>query len=130
LTAAIQWLISDFAKHYDIKTAVDIDDINDFFSLEKQIIIYRIFQEFLTNISKHSQSDHITARIKKKDGHVYFMAEDNGRGFDLDEILEKRSNEKGLGLAAMQERVLMLGSSLDISTCQGKGTKLAFAIQT
>lgn len=130
LTAAIQWLIKDFAKHYDIEADVDIDDINDFFSLEKQIIIYRIFQEFLTNISRHSQSDRVRASIKKKRGQVRFMAEDNGRGFDLTEVQERRSHEKGIGLAAMQERVLMLGSTLDIFTRRGQGTRIAFVIQT
>jgi two-component system sensor histidine kinase UhpB len=120
LSAAIQWLISDFTKHNNIKTSMDIEDINDFFSLEKQIVIYRIFQEILTNIGKHSQAERLSTCIKRKEGLVSFVAEDNGKGFDMTEVLAKHSNEKGMGLAAMQERALMLGSPLDILTCKGK----------
>ncbi len=128
LSAAIQWLISDFTKHNNIKISMDIEDINNFFPLEKQIVIYRIFQEILTNIGKHSQADRVETCIKKKEGLVSFVAEDNGKGFDMAEALAKHSNEKGMGLAAMQERALMLGSSLHIWTCKGKGTKISFTI--
>ncbi len=128
LSAAIQWLIGDFTKYNNIKTSMDIEDISDFFSLEKQIVIYRIFQEILTNIGKHSQADHIATCIKRKEGLVSFVAEDNGKGFDISEVLAKHSNEKGMGLAAMQERALMLGSPLNILTCVGKGTKISFTI--
>jgi signal transduction histidine kinase len=128
LSAAIQWLISDFTKHNNIKISMDIEDINNFFPLEKQIVIYRIFQEILTNIGKHSQADRVETCIKKKEGLVSFVAEDNGKGFDMTEALAKHSNEKGMGLAAMQERALMLGSSLHILTGKGKGTKVSFTI--
>ena len=128
LSAAIQWLISDFTKHNNIKISMDIEDINNFFPLEKQIVIYRIFQEILTNIGKHSQADRVETCIKKKEGLVSFVAEDNGKGFDMAEALAKHSNEKGMGLAAMQERALMLGSSLHILTGKGKGTKISFTI--
>ena len=128
LSAAIQWLISDFTKHNNIKISMDIEDINNFFPLEKQIVIYRIFQEILTNIGKHSQADRVETCIKKKEGLVSFVAEDNGKGFDMTEALAKHSNEKGMGLAAMQERALMLGSSLHILTGKGKGTKISFTI--
>ncbi len=128
LSAAIQWLISDFTKHNNIKISMDIEDINNFFPLEKQIVIYRIFQEILTNIGKHSQADRVETCIKKKEGLVSFVAEDNGKGFDMAEALAKHSNEKGMGLAAMQERALMLGSSLHILTGKGKGTKVSFTI--
>ena len=48
LSAAIDWLLNDFARYYDIDTNVETVDINNCFSVEKQIVIYRIFQEALT----------------------------------------------------------------------------------
>jgi PAS domain S-box-containing protein len=128
LSAAIRWLISDFTKHNNIKIDMDIEGINDFFSLEKQIVIYRIFQEILTNIGKHSQADSIDTCIKSKEGRISFVVEDNGKGFDMTEVLAKHSNEKGMGLAAMQERALMLGAPLNILTGRGKGTRISFTI--
>jgi two-component system, NarL family, sensor histidine kinase UhpB len=54
--------------------------------------------------------------------------QDNGKGFDFNEISGKNSTEKGMGLTAMHERVLIVGSSLDIWTQPGQGTKISFAI--
>jgi len=53
---------------------------------------------------------------------------DNGEGFDLEQLSAMHATEKGMGLAAMQERVLMLGSSLYIETRPGEGTRINFEI--
>ena len=128
LSAAIEWLISDFAKHYNISTSYDTENIDDFFSHEHQIIIYRIFQEILSNIRKHAEANRVSVAIKKHNGTVSFLVRDNGKGFDLTEVSGKNSTEKGMGLTAMYERALIVGSALDIWTQRGKGTRISFTI--
>ena len=128
LFAAIEWLITDFAKHYNVSASYEPENIDDFFSTEHQIIIYRIFQEILTNIRKHAEASQVSVAIKKKNGGVLFTVQDNGKGFDFNEISGKNSTEKGMGLTAMHERVLIVGSSLDLWTQPGQGTKISFAI--
>ena len=128
LFAAIEWLITDFAKHYNVSASYEPENIDDFFSAEHQIIIYRIFQEILTNIRKHAEASQVSVAIKKKNGAVLFTVQDNGEGFDFNEISRKNSTEKGMGLTAMHERVLIVGSSLDIWTQPGQGTKISFAV--
>ena len=130
LSAGIEWLIRDFAKHYNFKTSFDTEDISDLFSLEHQIVIYRIFQEIFTNIGKHAQATHVSVAIQKQNRVVSFFVEDNGKGFDISEVSVKNPDEKGMGLAAMYERARMVGSSLDIWTQNGKGTKISFTIPT
>jgi len=128
LSAAIDWLLSDFSRYYDIETNVDAKDISDCFSLEKQIIIYRIFQEALTNIAKHAGAGKVEVLIKEDDGRILFSIRDNGRGFDYKAVLARESIEKGLGLPAMYERALMLGSSLEIESQDRKGTQIFFSV--
>jgi signal transduction histidine kinase len=128
LSAAIEWLISDFAKHYNISTSYDAENIDDFFSDEHQIIIYRIFQEILSNIRKHAEADQVSVAIRKQKGAVSFLVQDNGNGFDLKEVSGKNSTEKGMGLTAMYERALIVGSSLDIWTEKGKGVRISFTV--
>jgi len=128
LSAAIEWLVSDFAKHYHISPSFDTENIDDFFSPEHQIIIYRIFQEILMNIQKHADASRVSVSIKKKNGTIFFLVQDEGKGFDLTEISGKNSTERGMGLTAMYERALILGSSLDILTQPGKGTQISFTV--
>jgi PAS domain S-box-containing protein len=128
LLAAIRWLIDDCTKYYNIKTSLDIEDINNLFSREAQIIIYRIFQESLTNIGKHAQATCVSVVIKKRGGNVSFIVKDDGKGFDVEQVQGRDSTEKGLGLAAMDERARMLGGFFYIRSQDGKGTEITFTI--
>ena len=128
LSAALRWLTDDVCRHYNIEFSVEIQDVDDLFSKEAQIIIYRIFQEALTNIGRHAHATHVSVVVKKKDGNPYFMVKDNGNGFDVEDVRAKACTEKGLGLEAMDERVRMLGGSLEIWSEPGAGTRITFTV--
>jgi signal transduction histidine kinase len=130
LAAAIDRLSSDFSKHFHIAASLDIDDIDNLFSGETQIIIYRVVQEILANIGKHAKATQVSIVGKKQDNMVLFHVKDNGKGIDVKEISARSPAEKGMGLAAMHERARMVGSSLKIWTQQGKGTQISFMIPT
>lgn len=129
LSAALRRLIRDFAKHYEIKEhLVTMDEIDDVFAPGDKINLYRIFQESLTNIGKYAQATRLTISIKRHPDRVSFRVEDNGRGFNLAQVLGGDIDGRGLGLAAMEERVRMLGGVLDIRSREGKGTKICFEV--
>lgn len=128
LAAGLERLISDFSKHFNVEVSHDIKDIDNLFSGETHIIIYRIFQEALANIGKHAQATHVSIVVKKQDTMVLFLVKDDGKGFDVKEISARSPAEKGMGLAAMHERARMVGSSLTIWTQKGKGTQITFMI--
>jgi len=128
LTAAVELLLDDFAKYCDFNIFREIESMEEFFSLEKQIILYRIFQEIMTNIAKHAGASQVHIQIKLNDCFMTVTVTDNGSGFSLDQLSAMHAEEKGMGLSAMQERVLMLRSSLDISTQPGRGTRIHFEI--
>ncbi len=128
LSAALEWLVSDFARHHNLALSYTAENIDHFFSPEHQIIIYRIFQETLSNMGKHAKAEEVLVEIKKRTHEVSFLIVDNGIGFDISQIALEEPTERGMGLAAMQERALIVGSSLNISTQPGKGTRISFKI--
>jgi len=128
LSASLRWLVDDFAKYCNIKASINIADIDPLFSQKTQLIIYRIFQEALANIKKHAQATHLSAVISKKEDSFSFIIEDNGKGFDVKQVMTRSSTERGLGLEAMEEHAQMLGAPLDIWSEIGRGTKISFTI--
>jgi len=87
-----------------------------------KIVIYRITQEAMNNIAKHSKADLIRLSLQKFDDRIELIFQDNGRGFDVEKALSSESVRRGLGLTSMRERVELSGGSLDIKSVEGKGT--------
>jgi signal transduction histidine kinase len=124
-------LLEEFHEyHPSVSYTEDIDEIDDAFPQQTQVFIYRIIQESLTNIFKHAQATEVAVAAKRQNGVVLFEVQDNGQGFALDQVLVKDGAPKGLGLAAMQERVRMIGGEMQIRSRKGQGTRLSFSIPT
>jgi signal transduction histidine kinase len=87
-----------------------------------KIVIYRISQEALNNIVKHSKADQVTLSLRKTGDPIELAIRDNGQGFDLEEALSKGGYERGLGLSSMRERVELTGGSFSIESNKGAGT--------
>jgi PAS domain S-box-containing protein len=128
LSSALRWLMEETARHCEIPCSADIIEVDHLFSQEDQIIIYRIFQEALTNVMKHAQPSHIAIAIKREEGRISCMIKDDGKGFYLKNVSTRNPKVRGLGLAAMEERVWMLGGTLNVRSGHGKGTEIHFSI--
>jgi signal transduction histidine kinase len=128
LTAALKWLTGDFAKHHELTPRLRIENVDDCFSRDNQIIIYRIFQEIFANIGKHARAGSFKVEMTRSEDTVRFAVQDNGKGFDEADISTIPTPEKGIGLAAMKERALMLGSELEIWSLPGSGTRVAISV--
>lgn len=90
------------------------------------VTVYRIIQEAISNIIKHSEADKIILDIKCIDTNCVIYIKDNGKGFSVEDTLEQ--NEKHFGLSDMQDRVNILNGSIDIISECGKGTELKIEI--
>ena len=128
LQSALKYLINEFSKHYTVGHAFEVEDLDQLFPSEAQIIIYRIFQECLTNISKHAGATEVSIAVKEDDGLIFLVIEDNGAGFDPALVLARRAAGRGLGLAALDERARMLGGTLEIRSQPGAGTRITCVI--
>ncbi len=128
LQSALKYLISGVSKHYTITHSFEVEDLDHLFPSDLQIIIYRIFQECLTNISKHARATEVSIVVKEDNDILSMTLEDNGVGFEPALLLTRRVSGRGLGLAALDERARMLGGTLEIWSQPGIGTRVTCLI--
>jgi signal transduction histidine kinase len=87
-------------------------------------VIYRVMQEALNNIAKHSKADLVYLSLRKKENKIELTIKDTGMGFDLEEILSPERFKRGLGLNSMRERTELSGGTFVIESTAGKGTTI------
>ncbi len=127
LTAALSWLIGNFARSSNIEITSDIAEIDRLLPQNQWITVYRVFQEALTNIGKHAEARNVKVHILHHRDDVVFSVEDDGKGFELPQRQDKES-EKSLGLTTMAERVRMLGGTIDLWSRPGEGTRVTLTV--
>ena len=127
LTKAIEGMIRTSGTASGIRFTSELDNIDDLFPEELRINFYRIVQESLGNIMKHSQATEVTVRLKKSPENVVLTIEDNGRGFTPGERSSQPSNS-GFGLTGMAERTSLLGGEFKVRSAQGRGTSVTVEI--
>ena len=130
LISTLRWYIEDFTKRSNIQVVLKGKEEKYRFPLEIEINLYRIIQEALTNVAKHSQATEVTIFLSQKDSTqtggrlptVILSVKDNGVGFDAGTLLS--SPHKGMGVFNMKERVNLLGGSFEIISQPHKGTRV------
>jgi signal transduction histidine kinase len=128
LIVALKRFLEEFGALHGIEVSLDLDDVGNLLSPQAQIITYRIFQESFTNIGKYAQASRVAVSLKNENDKVSFSVEDNGKGFDLEQVRALNVAKRGLGLTAMEERVRMLGGVFKIQSQIGVGTRISFKI--
>src|SRR5262249_5708018 len=120
LVAALERLTATFAEQTGI--AVDFEPAlgNERLPSEVETALYRIAQESLTNVVKHSQAQNVTVLLTRRSGAVTVVVEDDGRGFDTED-----AREDGFGLVGMRERLALLGGRLRVESTPGAGATVA-----
>lgn len=120
LETAVLTLLRDMCEDAGLrwKTQIDLDD--GALSSEVEIGLYRIAQECVTNALRHAQASDIALELVRIPQAVSMSIEDNGMGFDPDELAERE--QRGMGLLSMQERTELLGGSFEVFSTVGEGT--------
>jgi len=129
ITAALHRLVSDSMKATGIQIKAELEEVDDLLGSQPRLLLYRVFQEMLNNIIKHSGATEVIISGKRRDGHIHFDLQDNGRGMDTEEAESGRvAPGRGLGLVIMRERVRTLGGLLEVRSRRGAGMRMSFAI--
>jgi len=128
LDAAIDSLVENFSKYNDIQCTYKTVRIANFFDPDSRRLIYRLVQEALNNVRRHSGATSLFVEIKIKKEFVSIQIRDNGKGFNLQDTLGEAVNKRGIGLSAMTERANMLGGKVDIGSQPGGGTTVLITI--
>ena len=122
LVSALRWYVDGFSERSKIKVELDIPPEFGRLPDEVEIAIFRIVQECLTNIHRHSGSDSATIALAKENDSLTVQVKDNGKGIPKEkrrDLLE--SGRAGIGFGGMRERLRQLHGSLDIQS-EGRGT--------
>lgn len=124
LLAALEWQSEEFEKRSG--TLVTFINMAGDITVKPEIAtaIFRIYQELLTNISRHAQASEVKVELGIDKGRLNFIIEDNGIGFETEEI----KNKKTLGLLGIKERTLLLGGTYEFKSTLGKGSVTCISI--
>lgn len=127
LTKAIKSVTERTLKSTDIDFNVDSDIIDKIFNPEEEINIFRIIQECINNIIKHSDATKAELLIKRQTDKVQIMISDNGKGFDINALLSDKL-KRGFGLMDITERAKIFKGIVEFESIPGKGTKCIIKI--
>ena len=124
LDAAIEWHLKEFGKRSGLKT-IFIEPAGEV-KIPDPVKngLFRIFQESLTNVSRHAKATKVIVSLEQRDGRLTLTIEDDGQGFEQERIGAKQT----LGILGMRERCEMMGGEYTIQSAPGQGTTVAVAV--
>jgi signal transduction histidine kinase len=128
LLPAVKWLVKQKSEESGVDVALKISGKEQRLLPEVELIIFRIVQEALNNMFKHSHATQADVQIEFTDSHVTAAIHDNGKGFELPETVGDLSHSGKLGLVGMQERVLLINGSLVIKSEKDRGTLVTVSV--
>jgi signal transduction histidine kinase len=122
LTKGIESIFKNLSGSTGIQIQGEIDHIDGFFPTEHEIHVFRVVQEAVNNMIKHSHATEAGVTIKKQDDHILMTIWDKGKGFDTSVIGTARAQGHGFGLSGILERVRIVGGTANVISSAGKGT--------
>ena len=128
LLPALRWYVKEYQKKCSIEVDFRSSGLKERLPAEMETALYRIVQECLTNTARHANAHKVHVTLKETKSAVKATIKDDGHGFDYEALLKNPGQERGLGLAGMQERAVLLDGTLNISSAPGKGTTVEVTI--
>jgi two-component system, NarL family, sensor histidine kinase UhpB len=128
LLPALRWYVKEYQKKCSIEVEFHSTGFKERLPAEMETALYRIVQECLTNTAKHANAHKVVIMLIEETDRVYARIDDNGRGFDYETLLKTPGQDRGLGLAGMHERAVLLDGTLNIHAVPGKGTFIEVSI--
>jgi signal transduction histidine kinase len=125
LGPAIQWHLKEFEKKSAIYTVFDSSMTEASLSDKIKINLFRIVQESLTNVARHSLAKSAMVSLQQNELELKLTIQDNGVGFDTQETAAKET----LGILGMKERTAMIGGTYEITSIPGQGTTIIVKIK-
>jgi PAS domain S-box-containing protein len=127
LVAALRDTSTEFARRTGVSVKLACAQLAARLPADTELTLYRILQEALRNVEKHSRARHVTVRLRLRT-FVQLAINDDGIGFDPERHAARRKGKGGLGLLSMRERATYVGGALTIKSVRGAGTEIAVTI--
>ena len=124
LAAAIEWQLKDLQQRTGIHYTADLDQEIGRFEKELSLMVFRVFQEIITNVVRHAGATKVQVSLTKKIDNLFLRVADNGRGIQREEI----SNPESFGIMGIKERVRFWGGQTRFRGVLNKGTWIVISI--
>ncbi|MCH7642239.1 MAG: HAMP domain-containing protein [Chloroflexi bacterium] len=128
LSAAVGWYLENHLERTGVKSSLEVSDLQTDLPEVVEITAFRVVQEALNNVMKHARAGHATVKLEGHSDRITGEIVDDGEGFDLSGVEPGADGGWAVGLLGMNERVTLLGGTLDIETAPGSGTSVRFVI--
>jgi PAS domain S-box-containing protein len=127
LSSAISWYVQGLAERSGMQIKFELSENFGRLARELELVVFRVVQESLTNILRHSDSERAFIRITRDRNAVRMLIEDHGKGISAEKLASVQSGESGFGIRAMRERLRPFRGELQI-TSNGSGTQVLVTI--
>jgi len=124
IAEAVQFELAKLEKIGLFKTTMKHPEKHIVLSTKNEIFLFRIMQEILNNIVKHSGAKNVSVVMSFDGENTGIVIKDDGKGFDVEKTLQKSSMERGIGLSSMMNRTKMIGGTFTINSAPGFGTTI------
>ncbi len=129
LVPALEWLAGWMQEKHGLKVEVNAQVDHDDADENTRIFMFRTVRELLFNIVKHAQSDSATIEVNLSEPEaIYINVADRGKGFAVETLDQRTPEQRGFGLFSINERLHMLGGSMNIVSTPGEGTQISLVI--
>ena len=128
LLPALDWLVSDIEKHFDLTIGMAVLGPERRFSPEVELVLFRVAQEALRNVWKHSEASRAWVTVEFGDDNTALAVKDNGKGFEVPPSMADLANVGKLGLAGMEERARLVSGKLTLESEPGEGTTVTVEV--
>jgi PAS domain S-box-containing protein len=128
LRAALDWYVDGLRERAGLDVEVNIDGKFERPSRELELAIFRIVQECLTNVHRHSESKTAWIRIERQGANVMVEVRDAGRGIAAESLARIQTKSAGVGLRGMRERVRQFAGDVRIDSKEGSGTTIVVTL--
>lgn len=122
--AVAGWLTEHVQQRYGIEAEFEKDTLAKPLDDNTAILLFRTVRELLTNVIKHARAHKVKVSVKKIDSRIQIVIEDDGIGFDVNELLTLPTRKGGFGLFSIKERLKQMTGEIKIESEHGKGTKV------
>lgn len=125
LPVALQWYVQGLVERSGLNINVNIPDDLGRFSREMELVMFRLVQECLTNIHRHSESETAEITVWREDSHVCLEVQDEGKGIPPERLASIQAQGGGVGIRGMRERIRHFRGIMEIES-NPSGTRISF----
>ena len=122
LVMALRIQVKEHLEAQGLQVNLKATGLQERLPADVEIVIFRVVQEAITNIARHARASEVTISLIKKDNRLIVRVEDDGIGFDRDQVMN--GQRQAWGLRGMEERIILLGGKFHIEAKPGNGTML------